>query len=119
MLQNQDALTFGPYDVLVVLQNKHTRRFHAAVFIEAPINEPHDSASQIIRLRSKFHYSMGAANWALAQQQLAALAERFQPPANNVASEPLVWDGEWPFVILTGNWVAQGVNVSEMIHHPR
>lgn len=116
MQDDKGVLAWGPYDVLIVLRNKCTQRFHAAVLVEA---EMITGTPKFVRLRSKFHYSVGAAKIDLARQQLAGLVDRFHPPANNIATEPFPWDGDWPFYVITGNWVAAGVNVSEMIHHPR
>ena len=109
MLSNPDG-TFmgGPLDVLCILHDVNTGRYHPAFFEEAPFPGPVADvrATTIVRLKSKMHHTGGFATLAEAVDNLDNdLSVKLKVPPTNVWRAPRDWDGELGIVWLEPNWL--------------
>src|SRR4051794_9701033 len=95
----------GPLDVLVLLRDVNTGRFHACFAEEAPMPGPIGDvgALSFVRLKSKRHHTEGAATREEGERHVDELAAQILLQPENVSKEPVDWDGA-PFVTLVENW---------------
>jgi len=96
----------GPLDVLCILHEMHTGRYHAAFFEESPLPGPVKSLHEtdVVRLKSKMHHTEGSDTLAGAVVHLEELATQIHLPESNIWKEPIEWDGS-PVVMLRSNWL--------------
>lgn len=107
LLSNNDGTyTAGPLDVLCILHDTTTGRYHAAFFEEAPFPGPRPEVfeGRAVRLKSKMHHTTGAASLAGAQAHLDDMAKMIAVPPENLWLEPKPWDGEIGIVWMVPNW---------------
>ncbi len=97
-------------DILCILHNTETGRYHAAFFEEYPMPGPIPlvDETKIVRLKSKMHHTDGADTIEVAREHLRELRERILVSDGNVCEKPFPWDGEIGIVWLVPNWVARG-----------
>lgn len=96
--------TAGPYDVILVLKHEQTGRLHVCFAEEHPMPGPIEEYPAIVRLKSKYTHTMGAADEAEMAVQLDEMRAKILLPDENVWPEPhLPWDGE-AFVTVMSQW---------------
>lgn len=102
---DDDTFTGGPLDVLCILKDINTGRFHAAFFEEKPMPGPvkpvHET--EVVRLKSTMHHTEGSDTLEGALVHLNELSVQIQLPEENVWKDPIDWDGQ-PAVWLKPNW---------------
>ncbi len=99
--------TAGSADVLCILKDVTTERFHAAFFEESPMPGPVKPIMELdfIRLKSKMHHTGGADTLDGALEHLKELSEKVKVPDTNVWKEPIDWDGVPGIVWMLPNWL--------------
>jgi len=110
MIQNGDGtFTGGPLDVLCVLHDVTTGKYHPAFFEEAPM--PGSVADvqdvKIVRLKSKMHHTGGFINLEEAHKSLDELCAQIRVTPENIWRKPREWGGEIGIVWLEENWKAK------------
>lgn len=96
----------GLLDVLCILRNVNTGKYHAAFFEEIPVPgkvEPMNE-TEIVRLRSKMHHTTGSETLDGALDHLKELREKIIVPDENVKKEPIDWNGEIGTTFVWENW---------------
>lgn len=78
----------GPYDVLGIMQDVSTGRFHACLWLEAPLPSQHGESDSIVRLKSKFHHTAGAETFEGALAHVAELRQKIEIEDSNVWTDP-------------------------------
>lgn len=107
MIQNENGtFTGGPLDVLCILNDVTTGRYHAAFFEEKPFPGPVESVknTDLVRLKSKMHHTEGSDTIEGALEHLVDLSEKLIVPSDNIWKDPIEWDGELDMVLLVPNW---------------
>lgn len=97
----------GPLDVLCILHDVNTGKYHAAFFEESPISgkvRPMDK-TEFVRLKSKMHHTAGSKTLDGALEHLKELSEKIIVPDENVKKEPIDWDGEIGITLVFENWI--------------
>lgn len=118
MLDNGDrTITAGPLDVICILQDEDTERYHVAFFEEymfpgeiAPVEEV-----TCVRLKSKMHHTPGVATIEEAQVELAKLREGITIDDANVSDKPILWNGVIGHIWIYPNWKRLGQTFSDML----
>jgi len=96
----------GSLDVICILQDINTNRFHAAFFEEHPMPgeiKPIDELT-FVRLKSKMHHTGGADTYEGALIHLEELTNKITVPEKNIWKEPVEWDGELGIVWIVPKW---------------
>lgn len=107
MMDNGNGtFTAGGLDVLCILHDVNTNRYHAAFFEEKPLPGKIKSIEEtdIVRLQSKMHHTSGSATLDGALEHLKELSERIIVPEENIKKEPIDWDGELGITFIWNNW---------------
>lgn len=102
----------GPFDVLCILHNRETGRFHPAFFEDHPFPGPRPENPddiKVIRLMSKMHHTEGATTFEGALVQLAQLVKQIDVLPTNIWLKPKAWDGNTGLVWVVNNWLADPV----------
>lgn len=103
MIQNGDGtITGGSFDVITILHDVNTGRYHVAFFeehlfpggLDAEINQ------NVVRLKSKMHHTSGAESLEGALEHLEDMKTKILLPEQNIWKEPREWDGEIGIVYL-------------------
>lgn len=96
----------GPLDVLCILHDITTGRYHAAFFEESPFPGPVKDVrkTDIVRLKSKMHHTTGSDSLEGALMHLKELSENIEVPEKNIWKEPQEWDGTIGIVWVKENW---------------
>lgn len=85
LISNGDGTyTAGSYDVLGIVKNTDTGRFHVYFWEERPPPGPYDPSPNIVRLRSKMHHTEGAETFDIALEHVRQIQERVRIPEENV-----------------------------------
>jgi hypothetical protein len=109
MLIEKDNGTYtgGPLDVLCILHDVTTDKFHPAFFEEKPFPGPILGVTEadIVRLKSKMHHTEGFSTLPEALVGLDEFALKIEVPASNLWRYPREWDGELGIVWVLQNWV--------------
>lgn len=117
LIANEDGtFTAGPLDVICILKDEKTGRFHPAFFEESPFPGPVDSVDKtdVVRLKSMMHHTAGFATLEDAQQNISKdLGVKIKTPETNVCREPISWDGWTGIVWICYNWIKRGETFSE------
>lgn len=111
LIQNgDDTFTGGPLDVLCLLHDVNTGRFHACFLEERPFPGPVVPVEQLgtVRLVSKMHHTGGAASYEEGLVHLGELSSRICVLPENITRDPVKWDGQLGFVLLVPNWRRAG-----------
>lgn len=88
MFPNDDGtFTLGKYDVWGIMQDTSTGRFHACLWLEAPLPGPYEERS-FVRLKSKFHHTVGAETFEVALEHVTELRGKFKIDDDNVWTHP-------------------------------
>ena len=89
------TFTAGGLDVLCILHDVNTDRYHAAFFEEKPLPGKIKSIEEtdIVRLQSKMHHASGSDTLDVALKHLKELSEKIIVPEENIKKEPIDWDG--------------------------
>lgn len=101
------TFTAGPLDVLCILHDATSGKFHAAFFEEAPFPGPIQDVREVavVRLRCKMTHTGGALTLEGAQAQLADLGKRIHVvPQNYWSNSAEPWNGQLGPVLLRTNW---------------
>lgn len=107
MLDNGNGtFTAGPLDMLCILHDVNTNRYHAAFFEENPLPGKVESvqATNIVRVQSKMHHTEGSDTLEGALEHLKELSQKIILPKENIKNDPIDWDGNLGVVILMENW---------------
>lgn len=110
MMDNGNGtFTAGGLDVLCILHDVNTDKYHAAFFEEKPLPGKVKSIEEtdIVRLKSKMHHTGGSDTLDGALEHLKELSEKIIVPGENVFNEPIEWDGTIGIVLLWKNWRKQ------------
>jgi hypothetical protein len=102
----------GPFDVLCILHNRETGRFHPAFFEDHPFPGPRPERFEdikVIRLKSRMHHTEGATTLEGALRQLADLTKQISVPVTNIWLKPKAWDGDIGLVWVVDNWLQDPV----------
>jgi hypothetical protein len=108
LLDNGDkTFTAGSLDVICILKDVTTGRFHVAFFEEHPMPGPVTSVkdTKFVRLMSKYHHTEGADTIEGAKEQLKEMRAKFLIRDENVSEEPIDWNGELGIVWISPNWL--------------
>lgn len=97
----------GQADVLCVLKDVGTGRYHAAFFEECPLLGSLKPISELdfIRLKSKMHHTEGADSLSGALVHLQELSEKIRVGEKCLWEQPLDWNGETGIVLTVPNWL--------------
>jgi hypothetical protein len=88
LLANGDGTyTAGPLDVIGILKDASTGRFHACIWLEHPLPGG-GPPSNIVRLKSKMHHTEGAATWEVALKHVQELCRKIVIDDDNVWIKP-------------------------------
>jgi hypothetical protein len=96
----------GPLDVVCILHDVTTGRYHAALFDERPFPGPVSPVEKtdVVRLMSRSHHTTGAATLEEALVHLKDLAVHVNAEPENIWTEPREWGGEIGIVWVVPNW---------------
>lgn len=96
----------GPLDVLCILHDVNTGKYHAAFFEESPFPGKVESMEEmeVVRLKSKMHHTAGSETLDGALAHLKELSEKIIVPDENVKKEPIDWNGEIGITFVWENW---------------
>lgn len=106
LISNGDrTFTGGPLNIIVLLRDVNTNRYHACFAEEMPMPGPVGAPDELtfVRLKSKMHHTGGAATLEEGRVHVRELAAQIQLYAENVSEEPEDWDGQ-AFTVLVANW---------------
>jgi hypothetical protein len=96
----------GVKDVICILKNINTGRYHAAFFEESPMpsqgNTPLNEL-EFIRLKSKMHHTVGADTIDEALKHVVEMRTKIHVRDENVCLEPKEWNGEIGVVWIMQN----------------
>lgn len=106
----------GPADVLLVMQDVSTGRFHASFWEESPMPGPVEPVEEapLIRLKSRMHHTGGADTYEEALTHLKDLAEQIRVPDSNYwpeAGKAVAYDfaqDGYAHVLCLPNWLKSG-----------
>ena len=107
MMDNGNGtFTAGGLDVLCILHNINTNRYHAAFFEEHhfPGNVKPVEETDVVRLKSKMHHTGGSDTLDGALEHLKDLSEKIIVPDENIWKEPIEWNGEIGITFIRDNW---------------
>lgn len=104
-----EIFTAGGLDILCILHDINTGKYHAAFFEESPLPREVKSIEEtdFVRLKSKMHYTSGSDTLDGALVHLGELEEKISVPEGNIFKEPIEWDGTIGIVFLWENWRKQ------------
>ena len=106
VVRKDGTIDVGPLDVVCILHDVNTGRYHSAFFEEYPLPGPVKPFNEveIVRLKSKMHHETGSENLEGAFVHLHDLADKLNVYADNVWKDPIGWDGHPGVVITLPNW---------------
>lgn len=107
MIEDKDGtLMAGPLDVLCILHDQTTGKYHAAFFEEKPFPGPLKSVEKTnpVRLMSRMHHTEGSEDLKVALEHLQDLSTKLKVPPENLWTDPRPWDGQEGIVWLVENW---------------
>lgn len=93
----------GSKDVICILNDSNTGKYHVSFFEEAPFPGEHNELS-FVRLKSKMHHTQGSETIEGALEHLKDMREKIEIEDNNVWLEPIEWDGSQGLVMTVPNW---------------
>ena len=96
----------GELDVLCILHDENTGKYHAAFFEEHPMTgeiKPIEETNPV-RLLSKMHHTEGSTTLEGAIKHLNDLATMIHVPEENIWRDPMAWNGEKGITIFMKNW---------------
>ena len=98
LIENNGVYECGYLDIVCILKNVNTNRYHVAFFEEHPLSGEIKPMKEIkyTGLVSKMHHTGGADTLELALKDLDTLLTKIKVPIENVFKEPLNWDGRIP-----------------------
>jgi hypothetical protein len=76
----------GLWDLLAIVRDTSTGRFHVYAFYEAPPPGPYNPDLEFVRLKSKMHHTTGATTFEEALGHLAETRKKIQIADDNVWS---------------------------------
>lgn len=104
LIQNSDGTcTGGRKDVICILNDLNTGKYHVSFFEESPFPGGQKDLS-FVRLKSKMHHTYGSETIEGALNQLKEMREKIQVSDKNVWLEPQEWDGNQGMVWVVPNW---------------
>jgi len=116
LIQNMDmkSYTGGPFDILCILRDVDTGRYHVCFFEEHPVPYQ-DLETRCVRLKSKMHHTIGAATFDEAKDHMKEMREKIILCDNNVSIKPIGWDGQTRLVWLVDDWHEKGCGVEDVL----
>ncbi len=99
----------GPADLVCILHDHSTNRYHVAFFEESPLPGPVKPLDQMgfLRLKSKMHHTGGAPTLQEAEQHVVELRKTLDILDSSVLLEPLDWDGQMGLCLISTNWLRE------------
>lgn len=89
LIRNADGTYDGDrFDVIGILKDSSTGRFHACIWLEAPMPGLPDPDPNAIRLKSKMHHTIGADTFEGAIEHVQELRTKFKVDDTNVWTKP-------------------------------
>lgn len=118
MLINMGDGTFtgGPLDVLLVLRNQETGRFHVSFVAEhLPPGPVKDSIeTEVVRLRADMTHTAGVSTFEQAQAEIDAMRAKITLRDQNVVRDGFYeWNGV-PLAMLANNWLREGKSFADL-----
>lgn len=108
MLFQREDNTFdgGSLDVICILHDINTGKYHSAFFEEHPMPGEIKPIEEMtfVRLKSKFHHTVGSDTLEGALQHLEELKEKIHISEKYVWLEPQEWDGQLGIVWVVPKW---------------
>ena len=105
MMDNGDgSFIAGGLDVLCILHNVNTNRYHAAFFEEKPYKIQPIEETDIVRLQCKMHHTSGSETLEGALEELEKLSEKIIISKENIMNTPIDWNGELGITFVCTNW---------------
>lgn len=112
MFRNADgSYDMGRFDVLGILKDSSTGRFHACVWLEHPFPGASEPNPDLIRMKSKLHHTAGADTFEGAVQHVNELRSKFKVSDTNVWIRPeqmvernFAQDG-FADIVMVQNWL--------------
>lgn len=107
MIDNGNGtFTAGGLDVLCILHDVNTDKYHAAFFEEKPFPGKAKSIEEtdIVRLQSKMHHTSGSDTLNGALEHLKELSEKIIVLKENIKKDPIDWNGEIGITFIWSNW---------------
>lgn len=102
------VFTAGPLDVVLVLKDVNTGRFHMAFFVKSPMPGPFAPYGEltIVRLKSKMHHTEGAETFeeALGHMDKFLAQNVLVDPLNIYREAAIEWDGQLGIICIVNNW---------------
>lgn len=101
--------TASSADLLCILKNVETGRFHVAFLEERPMPGSVQELRELefFRLRSKMHHTTGTATLEEALAHLNDLRKKIEVPDDSVLKDPIDWDGTVGFTFIAANWLRE------------
>lgn len=96
----------GPLDVVCLLHDQTTGKYHAAFFEEKPFPGPIKPPEKTnpVRLMSKMHHTEGSDDLKVALGHLQELSVKIEVPPENLWIDPYPWNGKQGVVWVIENW---------------
>lgn len=91
LIPNPDGtVSVGPRDIVGVLRDSHTGRYHVCLWLESPL--PGDALGEashgFIRLKSRVHHTAGADTFEGMLEQLVEFRKKYIVADSNVLAKP-------------------------------
>jgi hypothetical protein len=104
--RNDNTFDSGSLDVICMLHDVNTDRYHAAFFEEHPMPGGYEANKDLsfVRLKSKMHHTGGADTIEEALTHVEDLKSKIHVPEKNVWLEPKKWDGELGITWVVPKW---------------
>lgn len=107
LLQNENnTFETGCLDVICILHDETTDKYHAAFFQEAPMPGGYEVNENLsfVRLKSSMHHTGGSDTLEGALEHVNQLKNKIHVPDKNVWLEPKEWDGQIGIVWIVPRW---------------
>jgi hypothetical protein len=89
MLRNEDGTyDMGRFDVLGILKDTSTGRFHACLWLEHPLPGVPEPDPELVRLKSKMHHTVGADTFEGAVEHVKELHLKVKVSETNLWIKP-------------------------------
>lgn len=93
LMPNGDGTyTGGNQDIICILNDVNTGKYHAAFFEESPLPGGNEEVG-FLRLKSKMHHTQGAETIEDAFKHVDDMRQKVHVSDDNVWREPKDWDG--------------------------
>lgn len=107
LLIEGNKMIAGPLDIICILYNVATKRYHVAFLEEKPLPGKVLSVDEtpLVRLKSRMHHTEGTETLEEALEEINGLTDKIKINTQNIWNKPLDWHGEIPIVLMKENWL--------------